>query len=158
MAERRTRAALFIVRRNAMFIRRRPRTRSRGLTLVELLVTISLLGLLMGAIGVAVFTTWRHGQIKTADIACARLREAAQRHFIVDLADTECPTPAGMKASREIDASTSTADPWGVEYRIACTEDEVIASSAGPDRAFGTDDDIRVPGPRKTVSPVASQR
>lgn len=138
-----------------MFVRR-SRTRSRGLTLVELLVTISLLGLLMGAIGVAVFQHYVKGQIAAATLACGRLRETVQRHFIVESDDSDCPTAAGLKAAGEIDTATSTEDPWRTEYRIECRPAEIVASSAGPDRAFGTDDDIRVPGPRRRVAPVAT--
>jgi prepilin-type N-terminal cleavage/methylation domain-containing protein len=131
---------------------------ARGLTLVELLITISLLGLLMSAIAVAVFHQHVKAQIKTAAIACANLRSVVQASLATEPESAECPTPVSLKASHEIDTAASTDDPWGTEYRIECRPEEIIASSAGPDRAFGTEDDIRVPGPRSRAAPVATRR
>lgn len=34
------------------------------------------------------------------------------------------------------------ADPWGTPFRIHCAADELVVISAGPDLAFGTEDDI----------------
>jgi len=131
------------------------RTSTRGLTLVELLVTISLIGLLMSVIGVAVFHHYKQGQLKIATIACAKMREAAQRWFIANGDDAECPTPTTMRASRDLDSSVSIDDPWGTPYRITCSPEEIVASSAGPDRAFGSEDDIHVPLARR-APPVAT--
>ena len=135
----------------------RGRLHTRGLTLVELMVVISIMAVLMGAVGVAVFHYLRKGQIEGASIACHRIRTAVQAHFIEHPEDPDCPTPAALKASREIDSTTNLDDPWGSAYRVECSVDEVTASSAGPDRVFGNDDDIRVPGPRRHPPGVATQ-
>ena len=95
--------------------------------------------------------------MQTATIACGRLRNGVQIHAIARPADDECPTPARLKELGELDASTSTDDPWGTAYRITCEPEETIASSAGPDHAFGTDDDIRVPVPPRAAG-VATRR
>ncbi len=34
-------------------------------------------------------------------------------------------------------------DPWGGAYRLRTTGDTVVVESAGPDKSFGTDDDVR---------------
>ncbi len=111
----------------------------------------------MGAIGVAVSHQLAKSRLDTAAMACHRLREVAQRHFIDHADDADCPTPTSLRAAHEIDSTTTTDDPWGTAYRIECLPEEVIASSAGPDRAFGSEDDIRVPGPRRRTAPVATR-
>ena len=129
--------------------RRTIRTRARGFTLAELIVVIALIGLLASALAVAVYTHFRNGQIKTATLACQQLRSAAQAHMIDHPEDAECPTPESLQRSRELDATMSLRDPWGTLYVIECQPDEFIAESAGPDRAFGNEDDIRVPVSRR---------
>jgi general secretion pathway protein G len=128
------------------------RRAKRGLTLIELIVVITLIGLLATAIAIGVTKTLRDSRIKTAAIACSRLRTAAQTHFVDHPEDGECPTPAQMQESRELDAAMSIRDPWGTPYGIQCQADEVIAISAGPDHVLGTEDDVRVPGPRRTAA------
>jgi general secretion pathway protein G len=131
--------------------------RARGLTLVELMVVITILGLLSAAIGVAVFHHLRAAQRDTATLACQRLRSAVQLHAVTHAADSDCPTPSQLRELGELDSSMSVDDPWSTPYRIDCQPDETVASSAGPNRSFGDDDDIRVPIPRRPAG-VATQR
>jgi general secretion pathway protein G len=133
------------------------RLHQRGLTLVELVVVITLIGLLTAAIAVGVMKTFNEGRIKTATIACNQLRTAVQAHFINHPEESDCPTPASMLEAHELDAAMSLRDPWGTAYALECQSDEVVAISAGPDRAFGTVDDIRAPGPRRTAGIASSQ-
>jgi general secretion pathway protein G len=137
--------------------RLRSRRARRGLTLVELIVVITVIGLLSAAIAVGVTKAFNDARVKTAGIACNQLRTAAQAHFVNRPEDADCPTPARMQEARELDAAVSLRDPWGTPYSIECQADEVIAISAGPDRAFGTDDDIRAPGPRRAPA-IATTR
>ncbi len=44
--------------------------------------------------------------------------------------------------SKKLDGKR-TEDPWNVTYKIDCGEGEIHAVSAGNDRKFGTQDDIR---------------
>jgi hypothetical protein len=118
---------------------------------------IALIGLLAAAIAVGVMKNFNDSRIKTATIACNSLRTAAQVHFINSPEDSDCPTPAKMQEARELDAAMSLRDPWGTPYSLECQSHEVIAISAGPDRAFDTEDDIRLPGPRRAVG-VATAR
>jgi general secretion pathway protein G len=129
----------------------------RGLTLVELVVVIALIGLLAAAIAVGVMKTFNEGRIKTATIACNELRTAVQAHFINHPEESDCPTAAKMQEAHELDAAMSLRDPWGTPYTLECQSDEIVAISAGPDRAFHTEDDIRVPGPRKTAGVASVQ-
>jgi hypothetical protein len=59
---------------------------------------------------------------------------------------TECPTVDELKAERYLDTGFSLRDPWGSRYEVRCFDEEVICTSAGPDRKRGTGDDIVVAG------------
>jgi general secretion pathway protein G len=133
------------------------RLQQRGLTLVELIVVITLIGLLSAAIAVGVMKSFNEGRVKTATIACNQLRTAAQTLFVNHPEESDCPTPARMLEARELDAAMSLRDPWGTPYALECQSDEVIAISAGPDRSFGTEDDIRAPAPRRIAGIASAQ-
>jgi general secretion pathway protein G len=96
------------------------RLEQRGLTLVELVVVIALIGLLTAAIAVGVMKMFNEGQIKTAKMACNQLRTAVQAHFINHPEESDCPTPAKMQEARELDAAMSLRDPWGTPYTLEC--------------------------------------
>jgi hypothetical protein len=63
-----------------------------------------------------------------------------------------------MQETHELDAAWNPRDPWGTEYAVECQSDEVIATSAGPDRNFRTADDIRAPAPRSIAGVASNQR
>jgi hypothetical protein len=71
------------------------------------------------------------------------LRQAAEVYRVDHLDD--CPLPERLKTAHLLSASSLLHDPWGTPYAISCTEDETMASSAGPDRRWGTADDVVVP-------------
>ncbi len=58
--------------------------------------------------------------------------------------NNRCPSSvAELTERRLLDASARTADAWGTEFSIRCQDEEPIVISAGRDRRFGTDDDLR---------------
>jgi hypothetical protein len=57
-----------------------------------------------------------------------------------------CPTMEQLSASGKLEADFPTRDPWGTTYAIACTGAyDATVTSAGPDRAPGTADDVVAP-------------
>lgn len=58
-----------------------------------------------------------------------------------------CPSVADLKAERFLDPGFFERDPWGNGWQIVCGDDEITATSWGPDRRQGTADDIVVPPP-----------
>ena len=54
----------------------------------------------------------------------------------------QCPTFDVLRAEHEIAATGPGPDPWGTDYRMTCEASSVTVTSAGPDKAFGTADDL----------------
>lgn len=87
--------------------------------------------------------------------ACGRIRLSAERRAAADLGNIRstikiwqgavgqrvCPSKAELE--KHAYASTNDwKDPWGGQYEYACSGDVVIVRSAGPDRVYGTADDV----------------
>jgi hypothetical protein len=76
-----------------------------------------------------------------ARIGAHRIRRAAEVHAA---SLDRCPTVARLVVERELGPELAV-DPWNGGYRIVCRDDAVVVTSAGPDGAFDTADDISAP-------------
>ncbi len=119
---------------------------SRGLTLVELIVVITIIGVLTAAISVGVMSAKKSADLKLAKTACNTIRDATIQWKAVHSGE-DCPTIDQLKKEKILDTGFSVKDPWGVPFKLACDTDEITCTSAGPDRKDSTDDDIHVPQP-----------
>jgi general secretion pathway protein G len=119
------------------------RFRSRGVTLIEVMIVVVILGLIAGGVAVAVLPRLREAQIKTTQTSARELRRAAEswRGMHAD----QCPTTQLLLTDKAIDTASKTTDAWDDPYKIICDDDETTVVSAGPDKKEGTADDIRVP-------------
>lgn len=117
---------------------------TRGLTLVELVITITLIGVLTAAISIGVIGAQKRANIQAAKTACNTARQATMQWKAVHPGE-DCPAIEQLKAEKDLDTGFSLKDPWGSPYKLSCDSDEITCSSAGPDRKEGTDDDIVVP-------------
>jgi hypothetical protein len=72
------------------------------------------------------------------------VRQATMQYKAV-YGDRACPTVEKLIASGDLDAGFRARDPWGGVIQIVCVDDEILARSAGPDRRWGTDDDMTAP-------------
>jgi general secretion pathway protein G len=120
------------------------RASSRGLTLVELVIVITLIGVLTAAISVGVMKAQKSGNIGAAKTACDTIRNATMQWKAIH-PNEDCPTVDQLKAEKDLDTGFSLKDPWGSPYKVSCDSDEITCTSAGPDRKEGTEDDIRRP-------------
>ena len=84
-----------------------------------------------------------HSPNKTAEGNAREIRNAVQRFRAMNSGG--CATIDELVVTREIDSASKTDDPWGRDYRIVCTDDEVTIVSAGKDGTFGNADDVIVP-------------
>ena len=113
---------------------------SRGMTLIEILVVLAIIGLIMGGVAVVAFNAFDDSQGKTAAKDIATLSQSVDMYR---LQKNKCPkTTQDLKAAGIIQKVTK--DPWGGDYVIKCPGEHgaVDISSAGKDGEMGTDDDI----------------
>ena len=100
----------------------------------------------MVAGGVTVFALpkYREAQEKSAETGARVIRSAIQDWQRVNN-EVSCPTVSQLVQDKHIDSAANTDDPWGQEYILTCTDDDIAVLSKGPDKKRGSSDDIRVP-------------
>jgi general secretion pathway protein G len=116
----------------------------RGVTLVEVLIVVAIIAMVAGGVTVFALPKFREAQVKTAETGARVIRSAVQDWQRVNN-ETSCPTVSQLVQERHIDSAANTDDPWGQEYILTCTDDDVIVMSKGPDKKRGSTDDIKVP-------------
>jgi general secretion pathway protein G len=124
--------------------RRFARVASRGVTLIEVMIVVVILGLIAGGVAVAVFPKMKAAAISTTRTSALTLRQVAETWRSVHASD-QCPTPQMLLQDKSIDQASKITDAWDDPFKITCEDDETTVTSAGPDKKDGTQDDIRVP-------------
>ena len=119
------------------------RATERGVTLVEVLIVVAIVAMVAGGVAVFAFPRFKEAQVKTAGTGALTIRQAAQTWQASG--GDGCPTVSQLVQEKYLDPGANTQDPWGGDYTITCTDDEVIVSSTGPDQQAGSKDDIQVP-------------
>jgi general secretion pathway protein G len=120
------------------------RAASRGLTLVELVIVITIIGVLTAAISIGVMKAKATADKGTTNTACNSVRSATILWKNAHPGE-DCPTVDDLKKEGLLEKSFSSKDPWGNPYKVACEVEEITCSTNGPDHKEGTEDDIRVP-------------
>ena len=116
----------------------------RGITLVEVMIVVAILAMVAGGVAVFAIPRFREAQKSTAETGARTIRQAAQT-WQTTSSDSSCPTVSQLIQEKHLDPGQQTADPWGEEYVISCTDDDIVVLSKGPDKKRGTKDDIQVP-------------
>jgi general secretion pathway protein G len=116
----------------------------RGMTLLEIMIVIALIGLVMGSVGFVLSAQFKKGQIKTAKIAVVNIANAAQQYMMEN--NSNCPASVDdLVTNRNL--PKKPRDPWGKDYTLKCPgtgdPDGVDVISTGPDRQEGSADDVK---------------
>jgi general secretion pathway protein G len=130
-------------RLQSLLAQRRPRTSrlGRGMTLIEIMVVLVILGLIAGAIGYNVFNRLKEAQIDTARL---NLRKLSDSIDIYRVENGQLPDGLGQLVPKII--KDLPKDPWQQEYKYVRQGENYDVYSYGPDKAQGGGDDIVIHG------------
>ncbi|HNU68992.1 MAG TPA: type II secretion system protein GspG [Myxococcota bacterium] len=119
-------------------------TAARGMTLIEIMVVIAIIGIVMTAVGVGVVPQLNKARIKAA-AAQLNTIENALTTYSLD-ADTPNSLEELTKGGGALLKAKQLKDPWGTLFTYAYpssdSDREYDLCSNGPDKRAGTDDDI----------------
>lgn len=119
----------------------RRRRRSRGMTLIEILVVLAIIGLIVGGVSVVAFNAFSESKVKVAYNEVVEIQKLCEQYMLQK--NDKCPkSMQDLKAAGV--ASRVKKDPWGEEYIITCpgTNGPVDVTSNGPDKKPQGGDDI----------------
>jgi general secretion pathway protein G len=123
---------------------RRRKNKSRGMTLIEIIVVITILSLLMAAVGVAVIPQLEQAKVDRAKMDIGNIQNALKTYYAKK--GNYPDTGVGLKAL--VDAQIlerAPLDPWDTEYVYMKEGSTPVIISYGKDKAPGgteTDADI----------------
>ena len=121
------------------------RVRSRGVTLVEVLIVVAILSMIAGGVAIFAIPKFQQAQKDTAKTDARTLQQAVETWKLTHpSASSDCPKIEDLKSDRTLKADQNTNDPWGKPYRIVCANGDFGVVSSGPDGKESTDDDISV--------------
>ncbi len=129
--------------------RLRARRGKQGVTLVEILIVLAIVGLIAGGIAVYAIPKFQQAQKETTKQSAMALYGVAENWRTGPGHAADCPTPQLLKDQHEINATSKITDAWETTFKIQCDDDSVTVVSFGPDKKEGTADDIRIPEPSK---------
>ena len=120
------------------------RARARGVTLIEILIVLAIVGLIAGGVAVVAVPKYQEAQKKQAQTDARTIHPAAEK-YRVDHPGEGCPTVELLRDKNELSKASKITDPWESPYKIICGDEDVAVLSLGPDKKEGTADDIRIP-------------
>jgi general secretion pathway protein G len=114
---------------------------ARGMTLIEIMVVLVILGLIAGAIGYNVFERLKDAQLKVAKVDLQGLSNGIDLYHV----DTG-QWPDSLQQLLPKYVKDVHKDPWGKDYVYIRSGDGYDVYSYGPDKAQGGGDDISIHG------------
>jgi prepilin-type N-terminal cleavage/methylation domain-containing protein len=124
---------------------------SRGYSLLEILVVLSIIALLASVIGIAVYSHLLKARVDTTRQSALRVRQTVIL-YRMDRGD-DCPTVDQLRTAELIDSASKVTDAWDQAFVVKCGDrGEVHVASSGPDKRHGTEDDILAPEPPARVA------
>jgi len=120
---------------------------SRGVTLVEILIVLAIVGLIAGGIAVYAVPKFQQAQRDNTKNSLKALHAVAEAWRANHMSEG-CPTAQRLQEEKELATSSEIVDPWGSPYSIRCSDEATAVISFGPDKKSGTEDDIVFPDTR----------
>jgi general secretion pathway protein G len=117
----------------------------RGMTLVEIMVVIAIIGIVTTAIGFAVVGYMSDAKSEATRMQVKKVKQAAYQYYVVT---GEAPGSLDALIERKYIKKNDKKDAWKSELRLMVndsSDDPVQVCSDGPDKASGGDDDICEP-------------
>ena len=120
------------------------RSVQRGMTLIEIMVVVAIIGMLMGTVGVYAFGRFEKAKVTDTKMVIKNV-EAALVHYQTENTDS-CPKGLGDLVTEKI-LSKEPLDAWGQQLIFKCpgehNPDGADIVSKGKDKQEGTADDIK---------------
>ena len=126
---------------SAEMVRKAGRAAARGMTLIEIMVVLVILGLIASFIGYNVFSNLKSAQQKSAKLD---LQGIANGVDLFHVETGQWPESLGQLVPKYL--KEVHKDPWGSDYLYVRSGDGYDVYSYGPDKAQGGGDDITVHG------------
>ncbi|HYH98583.1 type II secretion system major pseudopilin GspG [Hyalangium sp.] len=116
--------------------RKQQRRRSRGMTLIEIMVVITILGLIAAAVGVAVIPKLEEAKRDTARLDIGSINNALKLYYTKQGKYPD--TGTGLKALVDTqNLEKMPVDPWGNEYVYLNESGKPVIVSYGADGTAG---------------------
>jgi general secretion pathway protein G len=126
---------------------RRPirRRRRRGMSLIEIMIVLAIIGMIMGTVGVMALGRFEKAKVKTTKMKIHEV-EKALLHFQTDNPEP-CPKSLDDLVAGKYLSKEQLLDAWGQPLVFKCpgehSPDGADVLSKGKDRQEGTDDDVK---------------
>ena len=130
------------IKKNVIFGPPLPRASTRGMSMLEILVVLAIIGMIMGMVAVYAGGAFSDSQVDTAKNEITTLESLVDMYKLKKKG--QCPKSFQDLKSAGITKKNVKADPWGTDYKFKCPGDhgDVDIWSSGPDKQEGSEDDI----------------
>ena len=124
--------------------RKQSRRRTRGMTLVEIMVVVAIIGMIMGSVAVGALGAFEKAKVKNTKVIIHTVQEALV-HYATDNTDA-CPKSLSDLVAQKY-LTKEPKDDWGQPLIFVCPsqhgQDGADIVSKGKDKTEGTADDIK---------------
>jgi general secretion pathway protein G len=119
------------------------RAAARGMTLIEIMVVVAIIGMLMGTVAIGAFSRFEKAKVTDTKMVIRNISEAVS-HYQMD--NNECPkTLADLTTQKYL--TKEPKDAWNEVLSFKCPGDHNTDGadivSKGKDKQEGTADDIK---------------
>jgi prepilin-type N-terminal cleavage/methylation domain len=120
------------------------RVTDAGMTMLEIMIVLAIIGLVMSVVGVGVYSSYKKAQKKIAQVAVNEIAQKSVQYMTDN--NNECPKTIDDLVAQKY-MPKKQKDPWNHEFVLRCpgtvNVDGIDVVSFGPDGKEGTEDDIK---------------